>query len=83
MAALHQHRARPTLPARIEIAAIDRSDELQITFETQAAAQLIAADPVRPGYSFIHEIAGRFTVEGRLRGEPVLEHGSGVFEYVD
>ncbi|MFN0103827.1 MAG: hypothetical protein ACKV2U_17305 [Bryobacteraceae bacterium] len=83
MAALHQDRARPSLPRRVTILGAEPPDELTLTFEAVAAAQLIAGDPAGHGYSFIHQIAGTFQMEGRLGGESIYERGSAIFEYVD
>jgi hypothetical protein len=83
MAALHQDRAKPSIPHRVRIRATDGIDDIELTFTARAAAQLIAADPVQPGYGFVHELVGAFTVRGILAGERCDADGLGVFEYVE
>ena len=34
------------------------------------------------GVTIIHEVQGRFTVEGRVRGESIAFGGGGVFEFL-
>src|SRR5690606_33667983 len=63
LAALHQDRIAPALPARVRIRAYDGVDSVRLTFDVHAAAQLIAGDPARRGYGFLHELAGEFTGE--------------------
>ena len=82
LAALHQDRSEPRLPARVRICASDGFDRIEITFRARAAAQVIAADPVVPGYGFIHEMPGEFVARGRLNGRAVDHSGLAVFEYV-
>ena len=82
MAALHQDRAKPAIPLRVRVRAADGIDDIALTFTTRAAAQLIAADPFRPGYGFVHELVGSFAVRGNLAGERCDAEGLGVFEYV-
>jgi hypothetical protein len=83
MAVLHEDRVAPRLPQAVSITADDGIDRVRIDFTGEAAAQIIAADPMRPGFTFIHETAGSFTYDaevGRLRR---AGGGLGVFEYVD
>jgi hypothetical protein len=82
LAALHSDRREPELPDRLRIEAAAGLDWLRLEFETVSAAQLIEGETVQPGYSFIHELAGRFTVEGNIRGSAVECTGLGVFEHV-
>jgi hypothetical protein len=82
LAALHQDRVRPNLPARIRLVADDGFDRLEIDFTVEAAGQLIAGDPMRPGYGFIQEMVGPFALTGRIDGTAVRHDGLGVFEYV-
>lgn len=82
-AALHAVRTRPRLPARVGVAAAEGADRLDLEFHAGGAAQLIAADPVHRGYTFIHEIAGAFRCRGRVGGVEVDTAGLGIFEYVD
>lgn len=83
MAALHQDRASPRLPQTVRIRAADGVDRIEIEFTGRAAAQLIAAEPTFPGYSFIHEIVGDFRYECRLGETEFAGTGLGVFEHVD
>ena len=83
LAALHQGRAHPALPGRIRIRADDGLDRADVEFLPRAAAQLIAGDPVQPGYGFVHEMVGRFSATLRLAGRESVVEGLGVFEYVD
>lgn len=80
MAALHTDRAAPRLPAMLKAQADDGIDKVEITFTARAAAQLILADPVHHGYSFLHELVGSFTCRGRLQGRPVEGSGLAVVE---
>ncbi len=83
LAALHGDRASPPLPATVSIAGGDGIDHVEIEFEATSAGQLIAGDPVWPGYGFIHEVVGRFRARGRIAGRPLEVAGPGVFEHVD
>jgi hypothetical protein len=82
MAALHQEMAEPVLPGRITIQARQDKEHLAISLTPHAAAQFIAADPALRGYSFIHEMVGKYRVSGSLRGAQFDDHGPAVFEYV-
>jgi hypothetical protein len=82
LAALHQDRLRPRLPARARFEAIAGLDWVSVDFTAHAAAQLVAGDPARAGYAFIHEIVGSFTSAGRVRGLDVAAEGLAVFEHV-
>jgi hypothetical protein len=82
LAALHQDRIGPALPARIRVRAADGVDSLGLTFEVRAAVQLIAGDPVRRGYGFLHQMVGEFTANCTVAGRTVACGGLGVFEYV-
>lgn len=80
MAALHADRATPRLPARLDVRADDGIDMIKVTFTAREAAQLILADPVHHGYSFLHELVGSFTCRGRLQGRDVEGEGLAVVE---
>jgi hypothetical protein len=82
MAALHADRARPQLPTRLVICADDGIDSLELAFAGSDAAQVIAADPVRRGYGFLHEIAGTFAVESHIARRRMHHSGLAVVEYV-
>ena len=83
LAALHQDRATPRLPARVIVRADDGRDRVEITFTARAAAQLIAGDPAVRGYGFLHEVAGAFVAEGRIGNRDVGGSGLAVLEHVD
>jgi len=82
LAALHQDRAAPRLPAALEVTVDDGTDAVELQFTARSAVQLILADPVRPGYSFLHELAGTFAYEGRIAGVAIGGAGLGVAEYL-
>ena len=83
MAALHQDRAAPRVPARLEVRADDGIDRVELDFAARACAQLIAADPAERGYGFIHELVGEFAFACRLGDETSEGRGLAVVEYVD
>ena len=83
MAALQAGRRRPRLPTVVRVTADDGYDRLELRFEVSGAAQIIAADPHRRGYSFNHELVGRFAGHGRTGGRSWRLRGLGVFEHVD
>lgn len=80
LAALHADRVAPRLPARLDAQGDDGLDMLEITFTARAAAQLILADPVHHGYSFLHELVGSFSCRGRLQGRDIEGEGLAVVE---
>ena len=82
LAALHPDRAQPDLPGMLTVEASSGLDWVRLRFEPRGAAQLIEGDPARPGYSFIHEMAGAFVAEGRIRDRDLKANGLGVFEHV-
>jgi hypothetical protein len=83
LAALHVDRVTPSVPARVRIAADDGRDRVAIEFTTAACAQIIAGDPTRSGYGFIHEVVGAFRCEGRAGRVDLDAEGLGVLELVD
>jgi hypothetical protein len=83
LAALHQDRATPRLPARIVVRADDGVDRVELEFVADGAAQLIAGDPAVRGYGFLHEMAGRFTATGRVGERDIGGSGLAVVEHVD
>lgn len=83
MAALRSDRAAPRLPARVRITAGDGVDRVEVDFTARGCTQLILADPVRRGHSFVHESTGTFTLAGRLGGVEQSVAGLGVIEHVD
>ena len=83
LAALHQDRMQPALPDRVHVEARDGVDRVDLDFRVHGGAQLIAADPTRRGYGFVHELVGAFTAEAAIGGRPHAASGLGVFEFVD
>lgn len=83
LAALHQDRATPRLPARVTVRADDGRDRVEIVFTARAAAQLIAGDPAVRGYGFLHQIAGSFVASGRIGAHDLGGSGLAVLEHVD
>jgi hypothetical protein len=83
LAALHTDRRMPLLPRQVRIVLDDGLDHATIDISTTASAQLIIAEPTRPGVSFIHELTGTFRCSGRFSGHPVETSGLAVFEHAD
>jgi hypothetical protein len=83
LAALHQDRATPPLPATIHIRADDGVDRVAVRFQGRAAAQLVAGDPSRSGYGFIHSMIGDYDASGIIAGEPFACSGPAVMEHAD
>lgn len=83
VAALRQDRARPRLPRRVRLRASDGVDQVDIAFDSHAAVQLVTADPIHGGTSFIHELAGSFAGEIDVGGTAAAVSGLGVVEHVD
>lgn len=83
LAALHADRAEPRLPSSVRLEAMDGQSNLWLDFSVRAAAQLIAAEPTRPGTSFVHELIGSFRGEYFGDGSTRPIAGVGVVEYVD
>jgi hypothetical protein len=83
VAALHHDRSSPRIPGRLEVVAGDGAGRVELEFEARAAAQLVAADPARRGYGFVHELVGPFRYAGALDGVEAGGSGLAVVEYVD
>jgi hypothetical protein len=83
LAAIHPDRRTPDLPGRVELRAEGGSGAFELVFDAGSAAQLILAEPTRPGSGFINEIAGGCRLTARLGGATVRETGIGIFEYVE
>ncbi len=80
MAALHADRAAARLPARVTVHASNGFDGLDLEFDVVDAAQLVLAEPARPGFGFLHELVGTFRCVGVLGGRRVDAAGLGVLE---
>ena len=61
----------------------DGTDRVEIRFTARAAAQIIAGDPVEPGYGFVHELAGGFEFATSIGGREESGAGLAVVEHVD
>ncbi len=83
MAALNSGRMAPMVPSAVEIAVNDGFDRFNATMRVDHVIQVIVAEPCGFGYSFIHELFGRFEVGGCCDGQVFEFTGQGVFEYVD
>lgn len=83
LAALHADRARPDLPARVEVVADDGVDRIEASIDVHDACQLVTADPAVPGWSFIHELFGSVRYRVRVDGRETTGEGLGVFEHVE
>ncbi|MDQ3858413.1 MAG: hypothetical protein M3327_08215 [Actinomycetota bacterium] len=83
MAALHTGRARPRLPSVVSFVADDGYDRVELDASLVHAAQIVVAEPVRPGYGFIHELLGTFRYRARIGGVEAEGEGLAAFERVD
>jgi hypothetical protein len=83
MAALHSCRAHPQLPSRVRVVADDGYDRVELEASLAHAAQIVVAEPARPGYGFIHELVGEFRYRARIAGAETTGHGLVALEYVD
>lgn len=82
-AALHSDRAASRQPGGLTIEAHSRRDHVQVRFDTRSVAQLALGDPMRQGYSFLHELTGQFRCEGTIAGERFASAGLAVIERVE
>lgn len=83
LAVIHPDRGMPELPLRLVLEASSSIADLELSFAARSAAQLILAEPTRPGASFINELAGACRLTARLDGRTIRAEGFGVFEYVE
>lgn len=83
LAALHSDLAAPRLERSLLLRADDGTDRVEIRFTARAAAQIIAGDPVEPGYGFVHELVGEFEFAARIGGSEEAGAGLAVVEHVD
>lgn len=82
-AALHSDRAASRQPAGLDVVANDGRDRVTLRFDTRSVAQIVLADPMRRGYSFLHELVGEFRCSGRLGRESFEATGLAVVERVE
>jgi hypothetical protein len=83
LAALHADRRRPRLPGTLRVVARSGRESLELEFTCRAVAQLILADPIVPGTSFLHEMSGRFRATGVVAGRTVDVDGLGMVERLE
>jgi hypothetical protein len=71
------------VPARIELAARDQADTLELTFEASDALQVILPnDGDLDGVTVLNEVTGRVSARGCVLGAGVEWDGPGVFEFL-
>ncbi|MEZ0447770.1 hypothetical protein [Cellulomonas sp. ICMP 17802] len=80
LAALHTDRAAERLPSRVVVHASNGFDGLDLEFDVRDVAQLVMAEPARPGFGFLHELVGAFRCVGTIAGTRVDSVGLGVVE---
>lgn len=83
LATIHADRCHPDLPSVVRIRGESALASLQLEFVGNTAAQLIVAEPTRPGTAFINEIAGTCSLLAIVEGTQLAAQGSGIFEYVE
>jgi len=71
------------VPARLEVSAQGRSDEVSFVFESEDVGQVCIPDDVDDdGVTTINEVTGQLRLEGRVRGETVRIESWAMFEFV-
>ncbi|RKG64315.1 hypothetical protein D7V80_27380 [Corallococcus sp. CA054B] len=71
------------LPETLEIAAHGGADTLELSFHPQDSARIVTPSEEHPEQvTIIHEVLGRVTAQGRVRGHSVAMEGTGVFEFI-
>jgi hypothetical protein len=83
LAAQHADRRRPRLPGTLRVAARSGREFLELEFTSRAVAQLILADPIVAGTSFLHEMSGRFRANGVVGGHSVHVDGLAMVERLE
>ena len=83
LAALHSDLAAPRLQRSLLCGRTMGPTGPRSAFTARAAAQIIAADPVEPGYGFVHEMVGGFEFATRIGGREEAGAGLAVVEHVD
>ena len=84
LAVLHDDWRKPRLPSGMHIAARTGKDAVDLEFTCRSVVQMILADPVVPGgYSFLHEMSGRFRASGRIAGRSFEIDGLGMLERLE
>jgi len=71
------------LPARLEITARGRGDNLRVVFSAEDVVQIIIPnDADVAGVTVLNEVIGRVSASGTVRGSLVAMDGPGVFEFI-
>ncbi|MEM7152800.1 MAG: hypothetical protein AAF799_08155 [Myxococcota bacterium] len=70
------------VPQRLRLRAEGRGDRVDAVFTSAEIAQVIIPNDDDDGVTIINEVAGRFELEGRVRGEAVAIEGPAVFEFL-
>ncbi|MGF1468139.1 MAG: hypothetical protein ACFCGT_18625 [Sandaracinaceae bacterium] len=70
------------VPERFEVEGALGADRVEMSFVSEQVLQLLVPDAGGFGVSRIHEVAGRVTLVGQVRGEPFRQEGRGVFEFL-
>lgn len=83
LAAVHPDRRHADLPGTVRIEAENAGAGLAVTFTTSHVAQLLLAEPTRPGTAFINELSGTCRLTARIDGANRIAEGMGIFEYVE
>lgn len=83
LAAIHPDRRSPDVPQRVILRGDGPSARFELSFKAHTIAQLLLAEPMRPGAGFINEVTGTCTLSAQLDQELVRAEGVGVFEYVE
>ncbi|MGC3939674.1 hypothetical protein ACOTTU_17860 [Roseobacter sp. EG26] len=82
LAAIHPDRRLSDLPRQLVLRGDNPNARFELVFETDGAAQLLLAEPMRPGMGFINEIAGRCKLSCVIGQKSISATGLGIFEYV-
>jgi len=71
------------VPARLEITARGKGDNLRLVFLTEDVVQLIIPnDADVDGVTVLNEVTGRVSAQGVVRGSVIQMDGPGVFEFI-
>jgi hypothetical protein len=83
LAAQHPDLRRPRLPGELAIEARSGRDSLALTFRCRSVVQLVLADPMVAGTSFLHEMAGTFRAAGVVGGRDFEAEGLAMVERLE
>ncbi len=71
------------VPRRFRASARERRDEVGFVFAPSAVAQVAVPNDADLGVTRIHEVSGRVSLRGAVRGERVELEGRGFFEFLE